>query len=161
MSGILCYTLDSNDALFRNLCKKGDNMGTENEESVDAGNPEQRQRYRVMADYQASYPDPFCVTAGETFQVSEKVDAWNSNPDWIWVWCTDKRGKQGWVPKHVITFNSDGITGTTRSTYTATELTVAVEDELVAHQEESGWVWCTNHQGKSGWVPLDHITLLS
>jgi len=35
---------------------------------------------------------------------------------------------------------------------------VAVGDELVAHQEKSGWVWCTNHQGKSGWVPLDHIT---
>ena len=136
-------------------------MSPEPEESVDAGNTEQRRRYRVMVDYQASYPDPFSVTVGETFQVSERADTWNSNPEWIWIWCTDRREKQGWVPKTMITFNSDGITGTARSPYTATELTVAVGEELVAHQEESGWVWCSNHQGKSGWVPLDHITLLS
>lgn len=50
----------------------GDRMGPENEESVLAGNPEPQRRYRVMADYQAAYPDPFSVSVGETFQVSEK-----------------------------------------------------------------------------------------
>lgn len=136
-------------------------MSPENEESVDAGNPEQRQRYRVIADYQAAYADPFCVRVGETFEVSEKVDVWNSNPDWIWIWCTDRRGKQGWVPRNVITFDTDGITGTARSTYTARELTVSAGDELVAHQEEGGWLWCMNQQGESGWVPLDHVTSLA
>ena len=136
-------------------------MIPENEASADAGNPEPRRRYCVMADYQAAYPDPICVSIGETFQVSEKANVWNSNPDWIWIWCTDQRGKQGWVPKKVITFNSDGTTGTARSTYTARELTVAVGEELVAHQDESGWLWCTNQQGKSGWVPLDHLTSLA
>ena len=136
-------------------------MSPEHEEGVNAASPEQRRRYRVMAGYQASYADPFSVTAGETFQVSERSDSWNSNPEWIWIWCTDRQGKQGWVPKTMITFNSDGITGTARFTYTAMELTVAAGEELVAHQEESGWVWCSNYQGKSGWVPLDHITLLS
>ena len=136
-------------------------MSPENEERVDAGSPKPGRRYRVLADYQAAYPDPFCVSVGETFQVSEKADVWNSTPDWTWIWCTDQRGKQGWVPKNMITFNSDGRTGTVRSSYTARELTVAVGEELDAHQEESGWLWCTNQQGKRGWVPLDHLTLLA
>jgi hypothetical protein len=116
-------------------------------------------RYRVVADYQTSNPDPFSVTAGETFQVSEKIHFWNGNPGWVWIWCTDQRGKSGWVPQNVMSVNPDGATGIARSTYTATELTVAVGDELVAHQEESGWIWCTNQQGASGWVPLDHVEL--
>ena len=136
-------------------------MNSENEESMDTGNFEQQRRYRVLADYQAEYPDPIGVSAGETFQVSEKVYLWNSNPDWVWIWCTDQRGKQGWVPQTVISFNSDGRTGIARATYTARELSVGVGEELVAHQEESGWLWCTNQQGKSGWVPLEHLTLLA
>jgi hypothetical protein len=140
---------------------EGENVNTEHEENMDAGNPEQRRRYRVKADYQASNPDPFGVTVGETFQVSEKTDVWNSTPDWIWIWCTDQRGKQGWVPQNMITFSSDSRTGTARSSYRATELTVAVGDELVAYQEESGWVWCSNQQGNSGWVPLATLTLLA
>ncbi len=136
-------------------------MSLENEEGVDAGNPEPLRRYRVLADYQTMYPDPISVSAGETFQVSEKADAWNGNPDWVWVWCTDQRGKQGWVPQTVITLHSDGRTGTARSPYSAGELTVVVGEELVAHQEESGWLWCTNQQGKSGWVPLNHLTPLA
>lgn len=133
-------------------------MSPENEDNLDRGNPEQQRRYCVLADYQAEYPDPISVSAGEIFQVSEKVSFWNSNPDWVWVWCTDQRGKQGWVPKTVITLNSDGRTGTVCYPYTARELTIAAGEELVAHQEESGWLWCTNQQGKSGWVPLEHIS---
>ena len=102
-------------------------------------------RYRVIADYQASNPDPFSVTADETFQISEKVDFWNGNPAWIW--CTDQRGKNGWVSKSITTFDPNGTTSTARSTYTAMELTVVIGDELVAHQEESGW------------VPLEHLEL--
>ncbi len=132
-------------------------MNPEKEESLVAGNPEPQRRYRVIADYQAEFPDPISVSAGETFQVSEKVEFWNDNPDWVWIWCTDQRGKQGWVPKNVISFNSDGRTGTSLSAYSAREHTVAVGEELVAHQEESGWLWCTNGQGASGWVPLEYV----
>jgi len=136
-------------------------MNPEKEESLVAGNPEPQRRYRVIADYQAEFPDPISVSAGETFQVSEKVSLWNDNPDWIWTWCTNQRGKSGWVPKNVISHNSDSRTAIARSTYSARELTVAVGEELVAHQEESGWLWCTNQQGEWGWVPLEHVTSLA
>ena len=99
------------------------------------------------------------MRASEIIKISDKVDYWNGNPGWVWVWCTDARGKSGWVPKGVIDVHADGTTGIARYDYTATELTVAVGDELVAWREESGWLWCTNQQGKSGWVPADHVTV--
>jgi hypothetical protein len=97
------------------------------------------------------------MDAGEIVDISEKVDYWNGNLNWVWMWCRDRRGKSGWVPKAWIDVNTDGKTGTARYNYAATELTVAVGDELVVEREESGWLWCINHQGKSGWIPADHV----
>ena len=118
-------------------------------------------RCSVTKDYQSSNLDPIVVEAGEPFQVSEKTDFWDNNPDWLWVWCTDQRGKSAWVPKTIIHMEVDGKTGTTRAPYDATELTVAVGDELVVEQEESGWLWCLDQHGKYGWVPLAHVSWLT
>lgn len=118
-------------------------------------------RCSVTKDYQSSNLNPIAVVAGEPFQVSEKKDFWDNNPDWIWVWCTDQRGKSAWVPKTIIHMDVDGKTGTTRTPYNATELTVVVGDELVVEQEESGWLWCVDQRGKYGWVPLAHVRWLT
>ncbi|GAC1372775.1 MAG: hypothetical protein PVS3B1_29990 [Ktedonobacteraceae bacterium] len=61
----------------------------------------------------------------------------------------------------MIALHLDSRTGSARYTYTARELTVTVGDELTTSQQESGWLWCTNQQGESDWVPLDHLTLLA
>ena len=132
-------------------------MSNENGPSTHSTTGQQR-KCRVITDHQALYTDPISVKAGEPLTISEKVDYWNGNPDWIWVWCTDARGKSGWVPKGLIDVHADGTIGIARYDYTATELTVAVRDELVVGREESGWLWCTNSQAKSGWVPADHVT---
>ena len=132
-------------------------MNQEDKNQADGGNANPSRKCMVVADYSAQFPDPISVNAGETFSVSDKVEPWNDNPDWLWVWCTDQRGKSGWVPKDIIVFNADGVSGTVRDPYAATELTVAAGEELVAHQEAAGWFWCTNRAGKSGWVPLDNI----
>ncbi|GCE21269.1 SRPBCC family protein [Dictyobacter kobayashii] len=118
-------------------------------------------RYRVVKNYGMSNTDPFEVRAGESFEVSGKVDAWDGNSDWIWIWCTDPRGKSGWVSKNMIDFHADGKTGSARSAYTARELTVSVGNELMGDQADSGWLWCTNRQGENGWVPLAHLSLLT
>ena len=111
----------------------------------------------MVTDYNTRYPFPIAVNASEVFQVSDKVEPWNDNPDWLWVWCKDQRGKSGWVPKDIIVFNADGVSGTVRDRYDATELTVTAGEELVAQQEAAGWFWCSNRAGKSGWIPLDNI----
>jgi uncharacterized protein YgiM (DUF1202 family) len=112
---------------------------------------------RVVKDYQAEFADPIAVDAGETFTVSEKTSAWENNPAWIWVWCTDQRGKSGWVPQTIIQRKTDGQTGTAAAAYDARELTVSAGQELSIEQEESGWFWCRDQQGKRGWVPISHM----
>ena len=121
-------------------------------------NNEWQQTYFVIADYKISNLNPFAVTIGEVFRVSEKTDSWNNNPLWIWIWCTDQHGRSGWVPKNAIDLRANGTQGSARYSYAATELTVVVGDELVTEQEESGWVWCVNKQGERGWVPLENLT---
>jgi hypothetical protein len=124
------------------------------------GIAQQPRRGLVIIEYQTFYADPIWVNAGETLQVSEKVDYWNDNPDWKWMWCTDQRRKSGWVPRNCIKLNADGTTGVAQYNYAATELSATVGEELVVEREESGWFWCTNTQGRSGWIPVDHVTLL-
>lgn len=140
------------------IAPMGGEMGNENEASTTSKTPNQPRICGVITEYQALYPDPLSTRAGETLNISEKVDYWNGNPDWIWLWCTDQRGKSGWVPKGAINFDASGTTGIARYDYAATELTVAVGAELVVERGESGWLWCTDQQGKSGWVPADHVT---
>lgn len=118
-------------------------------------------RCRVIKGYQASSVNPISVEAGEVFTVSEKRDAWEDNPAWLWVWCTDQRGRSGWVPKNVIQPGAAGGTGTTSAAYNAIELTVAAGQELVIEGEESGWFWCRDRQGRSGWVPMSHVAALA
>ena len=132
-------------------------MNQEHNNQADGGNADPSRKCIVVMDYSAQFPDPISVNAGEVFHVSEKVEPWNNNPNWLWVWCTNQRGKSGWVPKDIIVLSADGKSGTVRDPYDATELSVATGEELVAHQEAVGWFWCTNHAGKSGWVPLDNI----
>lgn len=112
---------------------------------------------RVAKDYQAAFADPIAMEAGEAFTVSTRTDIWENNPAWVWVWCTDQREKSGWVPKKIIQMEADGQTGTTHIAYHARELTVTAGQELTIEQEESGWVWCRNQQGKCGWVPISHM----
>jgi uncharacterized protein YgiM (DUF1202 family) len=135
----------------------GDKMSQESEASTNTDAIKQLRRCRVIIEYQTFYADPISVNAGETIKISEKVDYWNDNPDWVWVWCTDPRGKSGWVPRDYIEFGADGTTGVARYNYTARELSVTIGDVLTIEREGSGWLWCTNQQGRSGWVPEDHV----
>jgi hypothetical protein len=47
-----------------------------------------------------------------------------------------------------------------RRDYDATELSVEVGEKLTMGEEESGWAWCTNREGRRGWVPLEHLEVL-
>src|SRR6266567_6009267 len=54
---------------------------------------------RAVKDYQAQFADLIAVEAGEAFTVSERAEPWENNPAWMWVWCTDQRGKAAGSPK--------------------------------------------------------------
>lgn len=117
------------------------------------------QTCHAMLDYHPSNSDPLTVEANEPVSISKRVFHWHNNPQWVWVWCTDQRGKSGWTPLTYLIYNEDGDSGTIRHPYTAAELTISTGDELTIEYEESGWYWCTNIHGEKGWVPVDYVQL--
>ena len=79
---------------------------------------------RVIADYQAPYPDPIVVKAGDEVSIDS-----GKKTDWAgWAWCTGRAGKSGWVPEAYI--DRDGDVGHMRCDYDAIELTVHVGELL-------------------------------
>ena len=109
-----------------------------------------RQICRVVSDYEAAYPDAWVLVAGEVLTASDRTSEWPG-----WVWCTQAGGKSGWVPASFL--DRKGSACTARRDYDATELTVRAGETLTTHQAEAGWLWCTNEQGQSGWVPAEHL----
>jgi hypothetical protein len=116
-----------------------------------------QQSGRVKTAYTAEYADPIIVSAGEALGVDDRVETWDGNPQWVWVWCSDPRGRQGWVPSGWIAW--EGERATAARDYAATELTVAAGEAVTATEAESGWLWCTDQLGRSGWVPAANVEL--
>ncbi|HKV85892.1 MAG TPA: SH3 domain-containing protein, partial [Ktedonobacterales bacterium] len=87
--------------------------------------------------------------------VSDRVDRWRENPEWLWIWCTDARGKSGWVPAGAI--ERRGATGLGSRDYSAVELSVTAGEALTVEEELSGWLLCATDDGRRGWVPLDCV----
>jgi uncharacterized protein YgiM (DUF1202 family) len=105
---------------------------------------------QVRSSYESAYPDPLVLHAGDKLTVGDRESEWHG-----WLWCTVAGGKSGWVPERYVERN--GHTGVALSDYDATELTVHAGQELVIGERESGWVWCTNQAGESGWVPVENL----
>jgi uncharacterized protein YgiM (DUF1202 family) len=104
-----------------------------------------RRLYRVIADYDSPYTEPFFLKKGEMVQVGRRDDEWVG-----WVWCRSSAGESRWVPEAYL-----GRDGQVMRDYESTELTVKVGDVVTAVLQESGWLWCANQSGKNGWVPLN------
>jgi uncharacterized protein YgiM (DUF1202 family) len=106
---------------------------------------------RVLMDYQAPFPDPIRVKAGETVTIDPEKKTGITG----WVWCTSRLGKSGWVP--VVYLDRHDNTGRLRCDYDAIELTIRSGEYLTVHKMESGFYWVTDRSGRQGWVPADHI----
>jgi hypothetical protein len=108
---------------------------------------------RVVLAYHTPYPDPLIVRKGQDLVLGGEESEWPG-----WVWCSDGDGKSGWVPEKYVQLKDE--TCTMLRDYDATELSVGVGEDLIAGNEESGWIWCANRAGQSGWVPLQNVELL-
>lgn len=125
------------------------------QENVHSVNHSQGHRCKVIADYSASNPEPVHIHAGDELALDGREYRWQGRSDWVYIWCTNQQGKSGWVPASYI--RQQGAKGLAYADYDATELTVQSGEILLSEKEESGWLWCTNQQGQSGWVPLANI----
>jgi uncharacterized protein YgiM (DUF1202 family) len=109
------------------------------------------QKCRVTLAHETVYDDPLIIKAGEMVAVGRNDTRWPS-----WVWCTTQIGKSGWIPENYL--DRTNSQATARRDYDATELSANLGEEVVVGYEESGWIWCTNRQGHSGWLPADNVT---
>jgi uncharacterized protein YgiM (DUF1202 family) len=107
----------------------------------------------VQHPHTTTYYDPITIRAGEEVTVGHEDAEFPG-----WVWCTDPRGKSGWVPKSTLEFSFDGNSARSFEDYDATELTVSRGDMVTVLGEESGWLWCENARGKRGWIPKENVS---
>lgn len=107
--------------------------------------------WHVVSDYQSAYPDPLIISAEDRLRVSDRKSEWPG-----WLWCTTRQGKSRWVPQSYLA--REGDMALVLEDYDATELSVRAGEDLAATKEESGWLWCTNQRGQSGWVPAENLS---
>ena len=110
---------------------------------------------QVIHDYVAEFPDPLAAQAGEVVTLTDQVSQWEGHSDWVWPWCRDARGKEGYTPLAYLV--GEGDQRRMRVDYSARELTVREGQHVLALAEESGWVWCRADDGQEGWVPLSSL----
>jgi uncharacterized protein YgiM (DUF1202 family) len=107
----------------------------------------------VITDYKTPFPDPLRLQKGNVVKVEEKESEWPG-----WIWCITKEGKKGWVPNSYL--DIQGKNAKLLQDYDATELTITIGEELTIENQESGWVWVSNKEGKKGWVPIRNVKIL-
>jgi hypothetical protein len=109
----------------------------------------------VMKDYIAQYSDPITLAQGEAAALDGRAEPWEDNPDWIWLWGKNARGKSGWIPRPLLRI--EGSRGVALEEYDAHELSVAASKRVSVLREACGWAWCVADMNRSGWVPLSHL----
>ncbi len=106
----------------------------------------------AYAKHKAYYDDPLALQTGEKFAFSGRGDAWENNPNHIWLWAIAQDGREGWVPEgFAVVENGKAVAP---REYSARELNVAAGERLEIVRETNGWAWCENNSGETGWVPL-------
>jgi hypothetical protein len=115
--------------------------------------PEKNQQARVIKPHKPLYEDPISLEAGQKLAVTEKKEDWQG---WTWVWCKGEDGRAGWVPDSYLIQKLDGYV--ISCDYDARELAVEEGETVLVQRFESGWAWCSNLRGESGWVPEENIT---
>lgn len=90
---------------------------------------------------------PLSLAPGDVVTVGRRDRDW---PAFVFV--TAARGS-GWVPSRHL--SADAGQAVVQTAYDTTELATRSGEilELVARDDESGWLWCRSADGREGWVP--------
>ena len=105
----------------------------------------------VIAAYRSPFDDPIRLRPGAALTITPRQSEWAG-----WLWCTDRYGKSGWVPERYIE-RCGPDAGVAGREYDATELSLAAGQTVRLGVFESGWYWCTDEQGRQGWLPAEHL----
>jgi hypothetical protein len=104
-------------------------------------------RVVVTSGHEIPENAPIQLASGDEAEVGERSDEW---PAFVFV--TTASGS-GWVPERYL---DDGRpVATVLHPYDTQELPARDGERLtvLADDAESGWSWCRNAEGRTGWVP--------
>jgi uncharacterized protein YgiM (DUF1202 family) len=107
---------------------------------------------QVIKSYEKVYSSPIHIEPGERISFEERESEWDG-----WLWCKKSEGDSGWVPLSDLELTNGSATAL--RSYSAMELSVKTGDSVQIERRESGWVWCRDKDGRSGWVPEENISL--
>ncbi len=107
---------------------------------------------KVTKNHKSELHIPLIAKKGEIVEGQVRETEWEG-----WLWCRNSSGVHGWVPKTYLESMSESGQFQFLNDYTARELTVSKGQEVIALNEESGWVWVRTTLGEEGWIPLENL----
>lgn len=110
-------------------------------------------RYRAIADRDASCADPHAVKSGDRIKLNGRSAIWNG---YRWVWATNVAVKSGWVPDTLV-MEENGY-HYAKKDFSEQELTCRIGALFELPDETHGWHLCRATDGKTGWLPISHLT---
>ena len=110
-------------------------------------------RARVIKSHKSEVLTPFQAKMGDIVIGKKKPTQWEG-----WIYCKNKEGIYGWVPKALITpvKTSTEEFSFTRD-YNSYELSVSIGENVTIHEIESGWAIIEKENGMIGWIPLENL----
>lgn len=104
-------------------------------------------RVVAVTDHEIPTRPALRIAPGDVAEVGGRDTTWPA-----FVFITTAAGT-GWVPERHL--GDERPTTQVVTAYDTQELPVSAQEELTVHDDdpESGWSWCTNADGRAGWVP--------
>ncbi len=102
--------------------------------------------FTANSDYEEKDSEPIRLMPGDVVRVGLEDRAWPG-----WVWATDARGNDGYVPENILKPMENGGFAVEES-FDPVVLTVRRGDRLESLRQIHGWHWCRNARGSEGWV---------
>ena len=109
--------------------------------------------FKILKDYRTKYEDPIILSVGDLVNLGEeeKEEKWKG---WIWA---ETDIKKGWIPIQIVEISADKKKGKILENYTAKELNVDKDDQVLKIKALNGWTWVRKTNNEEGWIPDEII----
>lgn len=110
-----------------------------------------------IATHKTEYETPIRLSKGEIVKLGELAPEENWK-DWIWAENNEQQG--GWVPIQIIENLSDSGQGLILEDYTAKELNINKNEQVVKLKSLNAWSWVRKlSNNDEGWIPDEVIEM--
>ncbi len=112
-------------------------------------------KVKVIKAHHSDVLIPFQAEKGEIVKCKEKPTQWEG-----WLYCKNKDGIFGWVPKAFVTQVKDSSDEFQFvCVYNSFEISATTGEFVKIKEIESGWARIENESGKIGWIPLENLDI--